>query len=266
MIYVILGMHKSGTTLLSQILHHSGISMGNFDAGLSYDRGNKYERQDAKELNEEILKAKGINSVFISPPKPLQATEEQRASMRQIIRRCNHQHENWGFKDPRTCLTYPIWASELPEHKIITICRSHDELWQRYRPKRFSRYREPYIAWKFINAWYESNLNILNYLKYTNVDFLVLNYRELMTGQTEFNRLQEFVGPEIILDDRRKPSLYRNLPKKTFLMEVTTRWLARKTGLHANEIISQVEALQQSRHSLNFIQTRTNVLPATEAD
>lgn len=46
MIFVVLGMHKSGTTLVSQILHHSGIPMGDgFDENVTYDGGNKYERE-----------------------------------------------------------------------------------------------------------------------------------------------------------------------------------------------------------------------------
>lgn len=266
MIYVILGMHKSGTTLLSQILHHAGINMGDFDANISYDRGNKYERQDAKELNEEILQAKNINSIFISAPQPLKVTDGQRASMRQIIQNCSQQYQNWGFKDPRTCLTYPIWASELPEHKIITICRSHDELWQRYRPKRLSKYREPYIAYKFAKAWYENNLNILNYLKNTNSDYLVLNYRKLMTEQAEFSRLQEFVGPDIHLEDRRKASLYRNLPKKSFLLNITTGLLSWKTGLHATEIVRQIETLDQSNPDASTSLPNKNSFPKVKAE
>ena len=43
-IYVVLGMHKSGTTLISQILHHSGVNMGGaeIETSRSYDEGNKY--------------------------------------------------------------------------------------------------------------------------------------------------------------------------------------------------------------------------------
>ena len=53
MIYIILGMHKSGTTLISQILHKSGINMGNFNEDVSYDQGNKYERPASQKINRE---------------------------------------------------------------------------------------------------------------------------------------------------------------------------------------------------------------------
>ncbi len=42
MLYVILGMHKSGTTMISEILHNSGISMGEWkDKSNNYDYGHK---------------------------------------------------------------------------------------------------------------------------------------------------------------------------------------------------------------------------------
>ncbi len=46
MIYVIFGMHKSGTTLVAEMLHKSGINMGDFDESVSYDIGNQYERNE----------------------------------------------------------------------------------------------------------------------------------------------------------------------------------------------------------------------------
>ena len=55
MIFVILGMHKSGTTLVSQTLHASGINMGDFDSSLTYDTNNKFERHNTQELNRDML-------------------------------------------------------------------------------------------------------------------------------------------------------------------------------------------------------------------
>ena len=57
MLYVVLGMHKSGTTLLSQVLHHSGIDMGEIPDGVSYDKGNKYEDQESFHINMELIRA-----------------------------------------------------------------------------------------------------------------------------------------------------------------------------------------------------------------
>ena len=75
MIYIVLGMHKSGTTLLSQILHHSGISMGeNFNESVSYSQGNKYERETTQQINKEILGDPTAYSIDIPLPKTLKLT------------------------------------------------------------------------------------------------------------------------------------------------------------------------------------------------
>jgi len=65
MIYVILGMHKSGTTLISQILHKSGINMGEFNEDVSYDQGNQHERPAAQKINREILKCGDAHSLDV---------------------------------------------------------------------------------------------------------------------------------------------------------------------------------------------------------
>ncbi len=62
MIYLVLGCHKSGTTLVSEMLHSSGIQMID-DAGAveetagqsGYDDGRFYERSEWVRLNADIL-------------------------------------------------------------------------------------------------------------------------------------------------------------------------------------------------------------------
>ncbi|MGM0484512.1 MAG: hypothetical protein ACQERI_08185, partial [Candidatus Krumholzibacteriota bacterium] len=56
MIFVLLGMHKSGTTLISRMLHESGINMCGEPCGeASYDAGNKYERLEFLIYNTAML-------------------------------------------------------------------------------------------------------------------------------------------------------------------------------------------------------------------
>jgi len=244
LIYVILGMHKSGTTLVSQILHYSGINMGeNIDAGVSYDQGNKYERASIMSLNLEILGLKTTRIIDFDAPGTLYITKNQRAHMRQIIQQCDETYADWGFKDPRTCLTYPLWASELPEYKIIVIYRSLGELWSRYRYKRLRYYfRNPFKAWKLVKRWCEHNSRILTYLRSTQMEFVVLNYRDFMMVDSEFNRLQEFVG--VKLNDRRQKKLYRGRSEDHWQIRFAS-WLAHKqTGCAPRQLVEQFEALR----------------------
>jgi hypothetical protein len=246
MVYIVLGMHKSGTTLISQILHQSGINMvDDLDANMSYDRGNKHERESTKAINHEILESAGVFSLEIDLHKEVQCNPEQSAKIREIIRDCSLKYQQWGFKDPRTCLTYPIWASEMPEHEIIVIYRSPSEVWSRYHKSR-QQYRSTrgYLlgAWQFIENWCRYNENIIGYLKSSKVPFLVLDYSKFMTQDTEFDRLQCFVERSLV--DCRDQNLYRSqstVASKALLAALC--WL--KTFKRPHDICQQLEDLGQ---------------------
>jgi len=239
-IYVVLGMHKSGTSLISRILHHSGINMvdeSDEDAakGKHYD---KYERQPVLAVNQGILNAEGLYSLNINPPDSREITGNQRRQMQEIIYSCEKQYDNWGFKEPRTCLTYPFWDEELPEHKLIAIYRSPYELAPRARAHLF-----PHRAWKLVKRWYEYNTRILTYLRNTRMHFIVFNYRELMTDDSEFKRLCDFIGKD--LNDQREIDFYRHKPAK-YITVKTAEWLFRKkTGNEIKNIDEQLHLLKK---------------------
>lgn len=243
MIYVVLGMHKSGTTLVSQILHYSGINMGSdFDASVSYNEGNQYEREETRYLNEDILTARGVRSIDIDSSRIL-LKPQHKAQMQKIISTCSYTYDAWGFKDPRTCLVYPLWASELPEHRIVAIYRSPYESWYHYRPKHFrNRYRDPYLAWKYLNVWCRHNANILNFVQHTKMDYIMLEFSKLMHEQSEFDRLQNFIG--FPLNDQRKTGLYRNRTQQSLLLDTVSWMLCKRKGYHPKHIIRQLEALR----------------------
>lgn len=244
MIYVVLGMHKSGTTLASQILHYSGINMGDFDGNVSYDQGNKYERENTLDLNQDILGAFGKESIEIFPKTDPTATPEQRKAMQSIVQSCNNRFDNWGFKDPRTCLVYPLWERTLPEHKLIVIYRSYKESWGRYRLKNLHNSpRQLLRAWKYLKAWSLHNSKILEYLSTTANEYVLLEYRRLMTTQEEFQRLEEFVGQSLV--DKRNPKLYRNRESDSITLNVAEELIHRQTGERPALIMEQLEQLRQ---------------------
>ncbi len=252
MIYIVLGMHKSGTTLVSQLLHHAGINMGDdLEQGVSYDQGNQYERASTWHLNKDILAAHGQISINIRRPAALTLTPAQRQCRDEIIATCNHRYADWGFKDPRTCLVYPLWADALPAHKLIIVYRDPNEPWPRYRPRHTrNRYREPFLAWKYLKSWCEHNQCILDVLRTTSHDYLVLEYQALVTTQTEFDRLQAFVGRDLV--DRRKPKLYRNRARSFRILSMMEFLLQRRHGYHPQVIMQQLEAYRHE-HEWNRV-------------
>jgi len=234
MIYVVLGMHKSGTTLVSQALHESGINMGEFDESLDYDNDNKYERHVTQEINRDLLHG------FLIPPldylvrsrnRPLydqagyRRNKDSVALVRyqafqnkfknsvppvivETIHRLDAEYADWGFKDPRTCLTYPIWARALPEHRLIIVYRHYTQFIKRYR---ISQWNIPRL-YRVLYGWSIHNQMINRYLNQTDQPTVVLSYERLMEGDAEYAKLRNFVGNHLV--DTRDPNLYRNRSKK----------------------------------------------------
>ncbi|MCP4574623.1 MAG: hypothetical protein GY838_19920 [bacterium] len=246
MIYVVLGMHKSGTTLVSQIMHESGINMDDqIDAHVTYDAGNKYERQSVLHLNMKIIGATDYRIVDISKPVG-GVSDEQAAEVREIIGQCNRRHDEWGFKDPRTCLTYMDWAEHLPPHRIIAVYRHPSEIWPRFWFHPLRRFLQNFPrAVSFLRRWHEHNQSIVEILRSTSMEHIVLDYRNLMTEDGEFNRLQEFVGRE--LEDRRRPDLYRSRQRQYLHLRAADWYLEKRRGWSTQDVLGDLAALRASQ-------------------
>ena len=217
MIYIVLGMHKSGTTMMTKMLHKSGIDMGDFDYPIDYDKGNKYERFDFYLFNicmlDIPLNAHSINVVHkITTPSafvyPLFFTDV----LKKNINHLNELHENWGFKDPRTCLTYKVWATQIPQHKVICVFRNPFDLIKRYS-KDLNKFRVLYkltTKIKTLKAWYIYNKNILEYYEESSQEFIFIDYNDFLTNSEnqDIMKLSKFCNREIL--DIRDKKLYRN--------------------------------------------------------
>lgn len=202
MIYIVLGMHKSGTTLVSQTLHHSGIKMGDdFDEALGY-RHNKYEWREPYLVNLQLLAAAEDTYFSLDYYKPRTAPPSPsiEKNMREIIQRRQAEKLDWGFKEPLTCLTYPLWAQQLPMHKLICVYRSPSQVIRHYKANALSLHR----GFRALRAWSSYNTAMLNAIHSQPNQSILLRYEELMAGNLEFNRLEKFVQKR--LNDRRRDS------------------------------------------------------------
>lgn len=230
MIYVVLGMHKSGTTLVARLLHESGIDMGDFDPSLGYGEGNTFERHEAQAVNRTLLRGllvPPLDHLLRRPFRPARdragypanrdsqsiirhralsrrlAAPESAAAIDAVVQACS-DHADWGFKDPRTALTYAAWRDRLPDHRLVVVYRGLAQALQRARTGP----RHPARSFRVLHAWTVHNWMILRALESTDRPFIVLRYEELMEGDEGVKRLSGLVGRP--LHDVRDPSLYRS--------------------------------------------------------
>lgn len=131
---VILGMHRSGTSALTNLMNLLGCyagSQGDFvQAHESNPRGH-WERKDVWALNQEILHKLERTWYSITDTDIDTLDEEDRASFetraRELIRKLE-PHAPWVIKDPRLCVLFPIWKRVLANSVIIIMHRHPGEV------------------------------------------------------------------------------------------------------------------------------------------
>jgi hypothetical protein len=241
MIYVVLGMHKSGTTLISKIFHESGINMGQFDPLISYDQGNQYERTEFQEINKTILNCGDSHSTaVIFPLIDNYKNENVEADILTKVNKLDVEYPQWGFKDPRTCLTYDFWSNHIPKHKVIYVYRSPVEVWNHYQ-KIVPKYRliKKFLAGsKAVKAWYVYNNQLLKIMNKSEGSGYIIEYSEFMQQKKSIEKLSIFVGCS--LSDSRDNGLYRGKNPQSLWYEFHTIIARVFMGFNVNELFNDL--------------------------
>lgn len=153
----ILGMHRSGTSLVSRTLNLLGVHLGSSQSisskGVDNPKG-YWEHHPIQLLNDEILAR--LQGTWDRPPafppdwQHDAGLEELRERARGLVREEFASQPLWGWKDPRTCLTLPFWQALVgglryvicvrnPSAVVASLCRrnamtvdSAERLWLTY--------------------------------------------------------------------------------------------------------------------------------------
>lgn len=210
MVVLVLGMHKSGTSLVAELLHRSGVAMGDLDAAdADYDAGHKFEDAQVQAINKALL---GFAESYRLPAAPPAADADLAQRMREVVAQRQAAGGDWGFKDPRTVLTYGAWRPFLPPHRLLLVFRRPAEVWRHYRrlgPRR-PPWRRLRWLWAIMGAWVAYNRRLLAILADAAPgQALLLDYGALMDRESDaFQRLGAFLGRD--LEDVRRGERYRN--------------------------------------------------------
>ena len=202
-IVTVLGMHRSGTSLVTRLLNLMGVFLGAAEDLLPADKHNErgyWEHAAIVSLNDEILHRLGGN--WHQPPKLVDGwafdpvLSSLRQSARSLVSETFGGQQIWGWKDPRTCLTLPFWKMVVPITHIV-ICL-----------------RNPLDVIRSIQKSHDLGFNHVNHLWLTYVSSLLrysqgdkcfaLFYEDLMQNPRHYiARLAHFIGRSDLLDDEQ---------------------------------------------------------------
>jgi len=120
---VVLGMHRSGTSMIGGVLSRLGVDMGKELVGESWSNPlGHFEDRDFLELNNRILEA--ASGSWNVPPTE-DAIRDQGGSFTEEIKDLIGRKSSglWGWKDPRTSLTIQSYLPHLKNPYFIVCHR-----------------------------------------------------------------------------------------------------------------------------------------------
>lgn len=118
-------MHRSGTTMLAEAMHRSGVFMGVM-------RDHNGEAFHFLSLNQQMLWA--ANSDWLNPSVPNREADKSlpvyeiyaehiKTASANPIKLKLFQNRPWGWKDPRNTFTLGLWLNQFPKAKVIHLVR-----------------------------------------------------------------------------------------------------------------------------------------------
>jgi GT2 family glycosyltransferase/glycosyltransferase involved in cell wall biosynthesis len=152
----IAGAHRSGTSMLTRLLHTCGLYLGPKKELMLPQADNPdgfWEHLGFVALNEELLNELG--GAWDLPPKPDEDFRGRRLdALRKKARLLIAGFDSarlWGWKDPRNCLTLPFWHDLLPKLKILIIVRNPLEVAHSMRERNGTSYSFGLRLWEIYN-------------------------------------------------------------------------------------------------------------------
>lgn len=183
----IIGMHRSGTSMVAGLLQRCGLHLGdNLLMGLKDNPSGHFEDKEFLALNKRILRESGGS--WKEPPKTVAVPGRTVEAMRTFI-------DKWprdrlvGWKDPRSCLTLPIWINAMwPEDmRIVFVLRPFNEVAESLRKR--NGFSVKYSSWLVSQYIRQAILNL------RGTDYILTGYHSYFNNwKGELGKVCKFLG------------------------------------------------------------------------
>ena len=202
---VVLGMHRSGTSLVANLLHNAlGVTMGQRFLGRGpWNRQGVWEDIAFVSLNKSILRACGADrqTGWKNPPlrdKVLALGEKEQWTQR-IKELVQSRQGLWGWKDPRTCLTIPLYHPYLEKTHYVCTVRRHEAVIKSLEKRGIKKHGQQF--WQELIQRYEGDRT--RFLHEVDAPCLTVCFERFLSKklwQGEIEMLAEFVGVDMDIE------------------------------------------------------------------
>lgn len=135
---IVIGMHRSGTTLVMSILDRLGMFIG-------WEIESNLEALFFSRRNEAVFRAQGASWDNPTAVDPLLASKDVRSRLTDALRRdvasantvsflgpsrylrfrdLHSMKQQWGWKDPRNTFVLPLWLEVFPGARVVHVIRN----------------------------------------------------------------------------------------------------------------------------------------------
>jgi len=161
--FIVLGMHRSATSLVSKGIHLAGVEMFQLNKAISRRSPHGiWEDKNIFTLNKNILEKAGGS--WYDPPEEsdiIEAGKQFAPKIKSIVKRRNALGKNWGWKEPRTTLTIKCYTPYLENPHYIACFRDPVEV-----AKSLNK-RNGFSMEKGIELTRTYNQRLMEFLKWT---------------------------------------------------------------------------------------------------
>ncbi|MDQ6985835.1 MAG: sulfotransferase domain-containing protein [Candidatus Dojkabacteria bacterium] len=187
---VVLGMHKSGTSMLANLLQLAGVYLGEEEnlKGPAYENlFGFFENKEILDINERLLEILGGSwyklPLFETGWAESDHLNDLYKEAKEILNKLSENHALIGFKEPRTTVLMPFWENVLKENfdiRNILIYRQPREV------ARSLMQRNKFTENEAIDIWFKYNQIVLDYLELKS--FEIIRYEDLLEDAVSYSK------------------------------------------------------------------------------
>lgn len=254
---IVLGAHRSGTSLVTRLINMMGAYFAIGETALGANEENPkgfWERWDVIAANDELLahygcewdkleKWKFTDSI---PKKDEKALTETSEKIGKIVMELD-SNRPWVVKDPRMCLTFPYWKKHLEVPVVVAVYRNPLEIARSLKTRNEFSFAHSMALWEYYAT------GIANAVKGTPT--IWVSHKDMLSKPVEtvkklFDDLEKLDVKGLRLPTDKEvtsfidPGLYRSKDKPEALDEMVTDYQKRLMGyVSGKEVIPKT--LQQ---------------------
>lgn len=202
-VLIILGMHRSGTSLVSNWLFNCGLFLGDeLYRASEFNKNGYFEDVKFLNLHKKLLLENNIHSSGHEEIGNVILTEKQIKEISTLVKSKNKKLQ-WAWKEPRTCLFLEYYKKILPNAVFLVVYRDCNEVVaslvkreRKYKKNLLGRLKKTLSVKKWSNhyskIWLHYNTILLNQFKVKDENVIYTEYNSLLKNdKIIFNKLKK---------------------------------------------------------------------------